>query len=764
MISVFNLSEVLIVLVPVLMTIAFVTIAERKVMAAMQRRCGPNAVGTWGVLQPFSDALKLLVKEIIRPRHSNSMLFVLGPCITLIFALLGWAIIPFGEGLAIFDFELGVFFALAVSSLGGYGILISGWSANSKYAFLGAIRATAQLLSYELVFSSIVLILILFSGSFSLTYIVECQQAVWNIFPLMPIALAFFIAILAETNRPPFDLAEAESELVAGLCELWLNFFLSTPWVLTGYLIIYIPLKGYGYFISKLINQVTNGHLFLYWAFLKNGWCTISWVLGLIQYRNNNLNSTIGILSDLYCILIKYGDKIINPFNGNFSYTNRYYNLINSDPYLLGDRGLNKNNKLYTWTSKIKDPSERYTPCEEIVPIGNYIKVKNNCFLTVLKRYKNFFLYYKSKPGNPIFDNLSLYAKYNKWEITEKNKTKSRSNKWKYIISEKSRKHIILGCEGKTYFEKLKNFYNSWWNYYVIRKCNTGEILYEYHSPIEDKIKITHSRFKPPYEEFPSKIKEFINYSDEFQNYYLENIIAIINDNMIDKYTELNLYFNNLLRVKRYTNDPSAMHMDRVNDAHYLKLNYLRNNESEYIESNIEQYYSFCNNKNIYIGWVSIIKINNFSAQPTYYNNLIKRYHKEWINMLKYWVDVPNDNLKWNSNTKMNDINLLAITTNEQSLLSAIKRETVQYYNYNQNMENKDNKAYISEPFIPSKYKHKFNYLKITIKNIKKNKDLYNKYTKSKKKNKLPWGIKELIIDDLEKKSKEFVKIWPKFK
>jgi NADH-ubiquinone oxidoreductase chain 1 len=179
MISVFYLSEVLIVLVPVLMTIAFVTIAERKVMAAMQRRCGPNAVGTWGVLQPFADALKLLVKEIIRPRHSNSMLFVLGPCITLTFALLGWAIIPFGEGLAIFDFELGVFFALAVSSLGGYGILISGWSANSKYAFLGAIRATAQLLSYELVFSSIVLILILFSGSFSLTYIVECQQAVW---------------------------------------------------------------------------------------------------------------------------------------------------------------------------------------------------------------------------------------------------------------------------------------------------------------------------------------------------------------------------------------------------------------------------------------------------------------------------------------------------------------------------------------------------------------------------------------------------------
>lgn len=211
-----NLLEVLIVLVPVLMTVAFVTIAERKIMASMQRRCGPNAVGVWGLLQPFADALKLLVKEIIIPRQSNNLLFIIGPCITLIFALIGWSIIPFGEGLAIFDYELGIFFALAVSSIGSYGILISGWAANSKYAFMGAIRSTAQLLSYELVFSSIVLILIVFSGSFSLTYIIECQQAVWNIFPLMPIGLMFFISILAETNRPPFDLPEAESELVAG--------------------------------------------------------------------------------------------------------------------------------------------------------------------------------------------------------------------------------------------------------------------------------------------------------------------------------------------------------------------------------------------------------------------------------------------------------------------------------------------------------------------------------------------------------------------
>jgi NADH-ubiquinone oxidoreductase chain 1 len=177
---------------------------------------GPKKIKDYLIKKNVADALKLLVKEIIIPRQSNSILFIIGPCITLVFALLGWAIIPFGEGLAIFDYSLGVFFALAVSSIGSYGILISGWAANSKYTFLGAIRSTAQLLSYELVFSSIVLILILFTGSLSLTYIVECQQAVWNLFPLLPIALAFFIAILAETNRAPFDLPEAESELVAG--------------------------------------------------------------------------------------------------------------------------------------------------------------------------------------------------------------------------------------------------------------------------------------------------------------------------------------------------------------------------------------------------------------------------------------------------------------------------------------------------------------------------------------------------------------------
>jgi NADH-ubiquinone oxidoreductase chain 1 len=214
--TIISILAILSVLVPILMVIAFVTIAERKIMGSMQRRCGPNAVGFYGLLQPFADALKLLFKEIIIPRQSNNKLFIIGPFITLIFSLLGWSVIPYAEGITIFDFELGVLVAIAIASIGSYGILISGWAANSKYAFFGSIRSTAQLLSYELVLSSIIFLIIIFAGSLSFTLVIEAQKVIWFIFPLLPIALMFFIAILAETNRPPFDLPEAESELVAG--------------------------------------------------------------------------------------------------------------------------------------------------------------------------------------------------------------------------------------------------------------------------------------------------------------------------------------------------------------------------------------------------------------------------------------------------------------------------------------------------------------------------------------------------------------------
>jgi NADH-ubiquinone oxidoreductase chain 1 len=216
MTTLFNLLEVLVVLVPMLLAVAFVTIVERKMLAAAQRRVGPNIVGVFGIMQPFADALKLVVKEIIVPANSNKVLFYLAPMATLVFALLGWGVIPFGEGLVIFDFSLGLLYTLALSSLGIYGVLFAGWSGNSKYAFLGSLRSTAAMISYELILSTAVIIVVLLSGSFNLTAIIESQQAIWYIVPLLPVFILFFISILAETSRTPFDLQEAESELVAG--------------------------------------------------------------------------------------------------------------------------------------------------------------------------------------------------------------------------------------------------------------------------------------------------------------------------------------------------------------------------------------------------------------------------------------------------------------------------------------------------------------------------------------------------------------------
>ena len=211
-----NLIDVLLVIVPILLAVAFMTIIERKQLAAHQRRVGPNIVGYYGILQPFADALKLIVKETIIPSQSNKVLFYLAPVSTLIFSLLGWGIIPFGEGLTLFDFPLGILYTLALSSLGVYGVLFAGWSANSKYAFLGSLRSTAAMISYELILSSSILIIILLTGSFNFTKIIESQQSIWFIIPLLPIFIIYFISILAETSRTPFDLQEAESELVAG--------------------------------------------------------------------------------------------------------------------------------------------------------------------------------------------------------------------------------------------------------------------------------------------------------------------------------------------------------------------------------------------------------------------------------------------------------------------------------------------------------------------------------------------------------------------
>lgn len=211
-----SIVEVIIITLPALLTVAYVTVAERKTMASMQRRLGPNVVGYFGLLQAFADALKLLLKEYVSPAQANLGLFFLGPIITLVFSLLGYLVVPYGPGLALSDFNLGILYMLAVSSLATYGILLAGWSANSKYAFLGSLRSTAQLISYELILSTAILLVIVLTGSLNVTVNIEAQRAIWFIVPLLPVFIIFFIGSIAETNRAPFDLAEAESELVSG--------------------------------------------------------------------------------------------------------------------------------------------------------------------------------------------------------------------------------------------------------------------------------------------------------------------------------------------------------------------------------------------------------------------------------------------------------------------------------------------------------------------------------------------------------------------
>ena len=230
--SLISILEVVLVVVPALLVVAFTTVAERKTMASMQRRLGPNIVGYYGLLQAFADALKLLLKEYVAPTQANLILFFLGPIITLIFSILGYAVIPYGPGLTIGDLGLGILYLLAVSSLSTYGILLAGWSANSKYAFLGSLRSTAQLISYELILSSAILIVIILTGSLNLGENIEAQKIVYFGLPLLPIFIIFFIGAIAETNRAPFDLAEAESELVSGFmtehsASIFVFFFLA---------------------------------------------------------------------------------------------------------------------------------------------------------------------------------------------------------------------------------------------------------------------------------------------------------------------------------------------------------------------------------------------------------------------------------------------------------------------------------------------------------------------------------------------------------
>ncbi len=210
--------KILAITIPLLLCVAYLTYLERRVIGLMQLRRGPNVAGPFGLLQPIADAIKLLFKEIIIPTSSDKILFTLAPMITFILSLIGWAVIPFDQGIVLANINVGVLYVMAISSLGIYGIIIAGWASNSKYAFFGAIRASAQMISYEVSIGLVIVTVLLTTGTLNLSEIIEKQKLLpwWIELMLLPMGVIFFISVLAETNRLPFDLAEAESELVAG--------------------------------------------------------------------------------------------------------------------------------------------------------------------------------------------------------------------------------------------------------------------------------------------------------------------------------------------------------------------------------------------------------------------------------------------------------------------------------------------------------------------------------------------------------------------
>ena len=209
-------AQIFAIIVPLLIAVAYLTYFERKVIASIQLRKGPNVVGPFGLFQPLADGAKLFIKETILPAGANKILFAMAPMLTFILSLIAWAVIPFDVGMVLSDINVGILYLFAISSLGVYGVIMAGWASNSKYAFLGALRSAAQMVSYEVSIGFVIITVLLCVGSLNLSAIVEAQKTIWFAIPLLPMFVIFFVSALAETNRAPFDLPEGESELVAG--------------------------------------------------------------------------------------------------------------------------------------------------------------------------------------------------------------------------------------------------------------------------------------------------------------------------------------------------------------------------------------------------------------------------------------------------------------------------------------------------------------------------------------------------------------------
>ncbi|WP_395677050.1 NADH-quinone oxidoreductase subunit NuoH [Inquilinus sp.] len=272
--------QILLIVVPLIVAVAYLTLAERKVMAAMQLRQGPMVVGPFGLLQPLADGLKLLSKETIIPSGANRLLFILAPMITFFLSLVAWAVIPFDDGWVLADINVGVLYLFAISSLGVYGIIIAGWSSNSKYAFLGGMRSAAQMVSYEVSIGFVIITVLLCVGSLNISDIVKAQQTIWFAIPLFPMFVIFFISALAETNRAPFDLPEGESEITG------------------GFMVEYSSMTYALFFLGEYANMILMSGmttiLFLGGWLPPFGFAPFTWVPGVIWF----------VLKILFCLFV----------------------------------------------------------------------------------------------------------------------------------------------------------------------------------------------------------------------------------------------------------------------------------------------------------------------------------------------------------------------------------------------------------------------------------------------------------------------------